>query len=166
MNKLLAPGLFLVISYALFFGYLAETYRVLPAKVASHFDAHGRPNGWMSRTADAEILTAVAILVPGIVIGGMGGAGRIPVSFVNLPHREYWLAPERRGAALAVLLKYALWFAALNVLFLAGVQALIVEANLPTPHNLDLHRLACGVIAYLVCTAIWTILLLSRFSKV
>jgi uncharacterized membrane protein len=166
MSKLVVPLLFLAVAYALFFGYLAETYGALPPKVASHFDVHGRPNGWMSRAADAEILSAVALLVPAIVIGGMGGAGRIPVSFINRPHRDYWEAPDRRQAALVILRRYAVWFAALNVLFLTGAQALIVEANLPAPHSLDMTRFTSGVIVYLVLTGAWTLLLLRRFSKV
>ncbi|HEX4141400.1 MAG TPA: DUF1648 domain-containing protein [Candidatus Methylacidiphilales bacterium] len=166
MIKLAVPLLFLAVAYALFFGYLAETYSALPAKVASHFDVHGHPDGWMSRAADTEILTAVALLVPAIVIGGMGGAGRIPVSFINRPHRDYWEDGGRRKAALGVLMRYAIWFAALNVLFLTGAQALIVEANVNAPHNLDMSRLTSGVIVYLVFTAVWTLLLLRRFSKV
>ena len=166
MSKLALPVLFLAVAYAFFFGYLAETYNALPAKVASHFDVHGKPDGWMSRSADAEILSVVALLVPAIVIGGMGGAGRIPVSFINQPHRDYWEADDRRKIALGVLLRYAVWFAALNVLFLTGAQALIVEANVNPPHNLDMTRLTTGVIVYLVLTAIWAALLLRRFAKI
>ena len=165
MLKLAVPLLVLAVAYAIFFGYLAETYNALPTKVASHFDVHGKPDGWMSRAADAEILSVVALLVPAIVIGGMGGAGRIPVSFINQPHRDYWEADNRRKTALGVLLRYGLWFAALNVLFLTGAQALIVEANVNPPHNLDMTHLATGVIVYLVLTAIWALLLLRRFAK-
>jgi hypothetical protein len=165
MIKLAVPLLFLLVAYAVFFGYLAETYNTLPPKVASHFDVHGKADGWMSRAADAEILSTVAFLVPAIVIGGMGGAGRIPVSFINRPHRDYWEADNRRKTALGVLLRYGLWFAALNVLFLTGAQALIVEANANPPHNLDIPRLATGVIVYLVLTAIWALLLLRSFAK-
>lgn len=165
MNKLLVPALFLVVAYGLFFGYLAETYRELPAKVACHFDNHGQPNGWMSRRADAEILSVVALLVPALVIGTMGAADRIPLSFINLPHREYWLSPERRRAVLSVLRRYALWFATANVLFLTNVLVQMVEANLNTPHNLDMSRFTNSVILYLVLTSIWTFLLLRRFSR-
>ncbi len=166
MTRLVVPLVVLTAAYALFFGYTLTTYAALPPKVASHFDGHGRPDGWMSRTADTEIMSAVALFVPGLVIAFMGGASRIPVSFINLPHRDYWLAPERRKAALAALRCYAIWFAALNVLFLTGAQFLIVHANLPAPHTLDMTRFTTGVIAYLVFTAIWTLLLLRRFSKV
>jgi hypothetical protein len=163
MSKLAVSLLFLAVAYAFFFGYLADTYNALPPRVASQFDVHGKPNGWMSRAADAEILSAVALLVPAIV--GMGSAGRIPVSFINQPHRDYWEAHDRRKTALGVLLRYAVWFAALNVLFLTGAQALIVEANVNPSHTLDMTRLTSGVIAYLVLTAIWTLLLLRRFAK-
>ena len=61
MLKLAVPLLVLAVAYAVFFGYLAETYSALPAKVASHFDVHGKPDGWMSRAADVEILSAVEI---------------------------------------------------------------------------------------------------------
>ena len=165
MFRLVVPLFALALAYALFFGYLAYTYGKLPPKIASHFDVQGRPDGWMSRAADAEILSTVALLVPAIVIGGMGGAGRIPVSFINLPHRDYWLANNRRKAALAILVRYAIWFAALNVLFLTGAEFLIVQANLPAPHSLDMTRFTSGVIVYLVFTAIWALLLLRRFSK-
>lgn len=165
MLKLAVPLLVLAVAYAVFFGYLAETYSALPAKVASHFDVHGKPDGWMSRAADAEVLSVVALLVPAIVIGGMGGAGRIPVSFINQPHRDYWEDTGRRKAALGVLLRYGLWFAALNVLFLTGAQALIVEANTNPPQTLDMSRLTTGVIVYLVLTAIWALLLVRRFAK-
>ena len=51
------------------------------------------------------------------------------------------------------------------MLFLTGAQALIVEANVNPPHNLDMTHLATGVIVYLVLTAIWALLLLRRFAK-
>jgi uncharacterized membrane protein len=166
MSKLAVPLLFLAAAYALLFGYVGASYSALPLKVASHFNFRGDPDGWMSRAASTEIMLAVSVLVPGIVIGTMGGAGRIPISFINLPHRDYWLAPERRHAALAVLRRFSIWFAALNVLFLTGLQALTVDANLPTPHQLNLPHLIIGVILYLALTTLWTIRLLRHFSKV
>jgi hypothetical protein len=165
MSKLVVPVLFLVAAYVLFFGYLIETYPELPAKIASHFDFRGNPDGWMSRLSDAEIASAVALLVPGIVVGAMAGASRIPVSFLNRPHRDFWLAPERRQSAQSALLRYALWFAALNVLFLTALQALTVEANARAPSHFDTARLELLAVFYLVATAFWTFLLLRRFSR-
>jgi uncharacterized membrane protein len=167
MNKLAVPLLCLAAAYAFLFGYVAISYPQLPPKVASHFDLHGNPDGWMSRASSTEIMLAVAILAPGIVVVTMAGAGRIPISFINLPHRDYWLAPERRTAALDVLRRYGLWFATLNVLFLTGLQALTVDANLqPPPHQLNMQHLLIGAILYLALTVLWTIRLLRHFAKV
>src|SRR5277367_5148881 len=105
MNKVAIPLTALAICYILFFAYVIASYDDLPAKVASHFDIEGRPNGWMSREMCVGFTVGLGILMPALVVGMMGGAGRIPVSFINLPHRDYWLVPERRGPALAILLR-------------------------------------------------------------
>jgi uncharacterized membrane protein len=156
----------LAFTYALFFGYVAATYSGLPAKIASHFDFNGNPDGWMPRADCTGIMIAVAIIIPALVIGSMAGAARIPVSFINLPHRDYWLAPERRQSALAVLQRYSIWFAALNVLLLTGLQWLTVAANHRAGSHLDMTRFAALLALYLVGTVAWTVLLLRHFSKI
>jgi hypothetical protein len=165
--KLIAPLLALAICYVLFFGYVACSYDDLPAKVASHFDFYGQPNGWMSRETCVGFTVGFGILMPVFIVGTMAGAGKIPVSFINLPHRDYWLAPERRQAVLAILLRYSLWFACMNVLFVTGLHWLIVEANLPGqgPHlsGLGISLVAGG---FLAGTGIWVRLLLRHFSKI
>jgi hypothetical protein len=166
MSKLAVPVVFLAISYAFFFGYAAATYGELPEKIASHFDLHGNPNGWMNRADCVGVMIAAAIVVPALVIGSMAGAGHIPVSFINLPHREYWLAPMRRHSALAALLRYSIWFAALNVLFLTGLHWLTVEANLHGGSHLNGTNLAILLAFYLAATIGWTLLLLRHFSHI
>jgi len=165
--KLIAPLLSLAICYVLFFGYVISSYGDLPAKVASHFDIYGRPNGWMSREMCVGFTLGLGILLPAFVIGMMGGAGKIPVSFINLPHRDYWLAPERRKAAVAILLRYSLWFASLNVLFVTGIHWLIVQANASaTERHLSGVGLAIVLGGFLAGTAIWLRLLLRHFSRI
>jgi hypothetical protein len=167
MSKLALPLASLVICYLLLFSYVWASFDDLPAKVASHFDIQGRPNGWMSRETCVGFTLGLGLLMPALIVGMMSGAGRIPVSFINLPHRDYWLAPERRQPALAVLLHYSLWFACMNVLFVTGLHWLIVQANLagPGPHlsGLGISLVSGG---FLVGTAVWVILLLRHFSKI
>lgn len=166
MSKLAVPVALLAVSYALFFGCVAATYGELPPKIASHFDLYGDADGWMPRADCVGIMIGVAIIIPALVIGSMAGAAHIPVSFINLPHREYWLAPERRKFALAVLLRYSIWFAALNVLLLTGLQWLTAEANLRGGSHLDMTGFAVLLALYLAGTIIWTVLLLRHFSKI
>jgi uncharacterized membrane protein len=165
--KLIAPLLALAICYALFFGYVITSYGSLPAHVASHFDIEGQPNGWMSRDGLVKFMIGFGIFMPLFVVGMMAVTGRIPVSFVNLPNRDYWLAPERRKATSAVLLHYALWFACMNVLFVTGLHWLIVQSNAPggKPH-LNGIGMALVLGGFLIGTGIWVIFLRRRFSKI
>ena len=175
--RLLPPITALTICYALFFTCVIASYRELPANVASHFDLSGRPNGWMSRDSCVWFTLGLGIVVPATIIAMMGGAGRIPVSFINLPHRDYWLAPERRRAALSILLRYSIWFSCLMVLFVTGLHWLIVEANrqVLSPHALGpqaqaphLSGIGISVIAggFILGTGVWIALLLRHFSKI
>ena len=58
MRKLM-PGLLVLAAAAAF---TVWAYPQLPPLVATHFDLHGRPNGWSSRFA-------AAVLIPAIVVG-------------------------------------------------------------------------------------------------
>jgi len=167
MTRLAIPLTALAACYVLFFAYVLSSSGDLPANVASHFDIAGRPNGWMSRGSCVGFTLGLGILMPAFIVGMMAGAGRIPVSFINLPHRDYWLAPVRRQAALAILLRYSLWFACMNVLFVTGLQWLIVQANLPNqPPHLNGIGISLVTGGFLAGTAIWVALLLRHFSKI
>jgi hypothetical protein len=165
--KLAAPILALVICYVLFITYVIASYGELPARVASHFDIQGQPNGWMSRDSCVGFTLGLGVLMPAFIVAMMANAGRIPVSFINLPHRDYWLAPERRQAALAILLRYSLWFACLNVLFVTGIHWVIVQANL-SGHGPHLQGLGITLVAggFVGGTGVWLVLLLRHFSKI
>jgi hypothetical protein len=70
-----------------------------------------------------------------------GGLDRVPDRFLNLPNKGYWLATDRRAAALATLRDWLRWFlviafAALVVLMSAMLQANLFEApHLSIPHR-------------------------------
>jgi len=164
--KWFAPIFALVICYAIFFAYVVSSYDDLPLRLATHFNLEGRPNGWMSRDGFVEFSIGFCTLMPAFIVGVMSMTGWIPVSFVNLPHRDYWLAPERRKATSALLLRYALWFACMNVLFITGVHWMVVQANDPI-HGVRLSGLGMVFVAgtFLLGTGIWVSLVVQRFNK-
>lgn len=113
---------------------VARTWTVedaLPARVASHFDAAGLPNGWIGRDGLLALHAALMTLMVGLFVAVPSLLGRVPVRLVNLPHRDHWLAPERRTATLATI---EAWMGALGLLVvvaLAIFEELVVRANLP-----------------------------------
>ena len=106
----------------------------LPARVASHFDGAGRPNGWMSR--DGFVLFQCVLL---LALGALFGfAGRLlavtPNGLINLPNKNYWLAPERRAESVAVIAGWMRWLGSGTLAFLMVVFQFTVQANLQTGH--------------------------------
>lgn len=167
MKSTVVPIVLLILSYAILFGYIAASYGEMPDKVASHFDLNGQPNGWMSRETCVAFTVAMGLIVPAAIIGAMAFAGKIPVSFINLPHKEYWLTPERRQEALGTLLRYSLWLAILTVLLLASAHWLIVQANQPGYNgHLETSHLLGVMGVFVAATVTWIALLVRRFKRI
>ena len=77
-------------------------YPLLPARMASHFGPHGEVTNWQSK--EQFFMTMVVVvgvsLVAGFVVPQLIGV--LPANMVNLPHKEYWLAAERREETMPV----------------------------------------------------------------
>lgn len=110
-------------------------YPRLPERVASHFDAAGRADGWSSRS---EYLTTwlwslglVALLIPAL----QWLMRVVPARYINMPRRNYWLAPEREACTRQAMSQ---WIFLLGVVLwgtMAFLHHLTLRANLgPEPH--------------------------------
>src|SRR5207237_1170658 len=118
MKTLRAP---IIILGLLYFGLpvsLAYSAGELPERVATHFDASGQPNGWMSRHGHIIFIMLLGLALPLLVAGSFFCLRFFPGRGINLPHREYWLAPERRAGTFSYLLRHGLWFDCLWVWFM------------------------------------------------
>lgn len=135
----------------------------LPDVVASHFDSAGRPNGWMSRTTFLLVYAVMMTLLTLVFSFLPRNVMRLPRSTVNLPHREFWLAPERRAQAMAMLQERMLWFGNATMLFMIAVFQMAIEANLDHPPRLS-SAVFWVLIVYFVITAAWLIEFLWAFG--
>src|SRR6202142_1216286 len=100
-----------------------ETVRLwglAPAQMESHFDISGNPDSFTTKAQffGFELQTMLVVI-------GLGVLAQIfvlitPVEWVNMPHREYWLAPERRDQTVDRLSSFA---AIIFGMVLLGVQA-------------------------------------------
>lgn len=105
----------------------------LPPLVASHFAADGRANGWMSREAYAWMMALMSLVTPYAVWSAAAWLPRRWPRLVNIPFRDYWLAPERREATLARLGRMGLWMGLLSAALIAGIHVEVVLANRRVP---------------------------------
>src|SRR5258708_30947097 len=69
----------------------------IPEILGSHFSPGGFVNGWQTKTAFFATELAIIALATVVSFGVPRILAAVPASVINLPHKEYWLAPERRG---------------------------------------------------------------------
>ena len=161
-----ALGFLVLVGVYVFFAlYLGFTYRELPARVATHFNWTGEANGWMTREDHVRFLLLFGTIPPLFILITLGSARYFPIQLVNLPHREYWLAPERRVATFAYLLEHGTWLSSLMVGFVAGLHTLLLQANRTgVPHLSDaglwtlMSFILCGLV-------VWILALMRHFSQ-
>src|SRR5664279_3739979 len=118
---------------------IGATVGQLPDQIASHFGAGGVPNGWMRRNGYLLFILAFAVGIPLSVVLRMGVLTRGQARAINIPNRDYWLAPVRRGATLRFLGAHACWLGSLLAVFIAAIHLLLIAANATQPPQLPLR---------------------------
>lgn len=134
----------------------------LPERVPTHFGLDGSADAWGSRTEHIvffAILGVVLLLgMPALMYAATGGDG----TFLNLPNKEYWLAPERRDEFRRRFLADSLVFVALTGTLMSVLQAVVVWSALRADDP-PAWVFPVVIAAFLVAVAIWVRRLLARY---
>jgi hypothetical protein len=98
---------------------------MMPATIATHFDARGLPNGWMPKEG---------LLWMNFALFSTLGAlfAFFPVRLMNLPNKSYWLAPERAAETETFVRASNMRMGAATLILLIAVMTLVYRANLMT----------------------------------
>jgi serine/threonine-protein kinase len=155
----------LVLVLAGFVAYVMWKSAELPAVVATHFDAQGRANGWMSRDRHLYFTLALGILTPLFIVGIFAFIRRRAGWGLNIPNKAYWLAPERQTATFDYLSRQGLWLATLMAVFQAAIYKSLLDANKLRPPTLATEESAWLGGGLVVLIVIWIAGLLLRFRK-
>lgn len=138
---------------------------MLPLRMATHFDAAGNPNGWMSRSEHLIFMGAFGIGFPLFIIGMCWMARYLPMSAINLPHRDYWLSSERRDESTDYLFHHSIWLACLGIAFITGLHWTVVFSNQHQPPSLPLSWVLAVTGPFLGGVVVWIAFLYRRFHK-
>jgi uncharacterized membrane protein len=144
--------------------FVAGTGSELPLTVASHFDAAGRANAFMSRGGYIRFVLCVAVGLPVIVVAILT-AVYSRAADLKLPNREYWLDPQRVDRTRAFLVAHGVWFGSLLVILGCFVHWLELAANRLQPPHLSNSSFAAVLIAFLIATAAWLAALMIAFHR-
>ncbi len=165
MRKMPLPALLLALFAVIFLGSLAVAAVQMPERVATHFNAAGNPNGWMSLRQHLLILGIGGTLLPAILATAFYGLRFTRAERLRIPNREHWLAPERRAETFAWLFRHALWFDCLWLAFFTAIGLLILQANTVHPPRLAPGpSLALGA-GFTAGVILWGVCMIRRFMK-
>jgi uncharacterized membrane protein len=144
--------------------FVTGTASDLPAVVASHFDAAGQPNAFMSRSGYVRFVLCLAIGLPVIVVAILSTIYSRATD-LKLPNREYWLAPQRLDRTRGFLVAHGVWFGSLLVALVCMVHWLELAANRQHPPHLSNQAFFAVLAAFLIATAAWVGALMFAFRR-
>jgi uncharacterized membrane protein len=137
----------------------------LPEKMATHFDAGGQPDGWMSKAG----FIAFAVLMQAGLAGIMFGVGKlirvVPASMVNIPNRDYWLTEERREQTFDETESMLAWIAAGTSIFLLVICCLVLDANVGEKKGFSSFSTWVAVVVYLAWLLVFCVLKLRKYYR-
>lgn len=101
------------------------TTRLLPERIASHFDAAGHANGWMPHRTYLATMLVTLVVVPWLAMAAalaVALRGWLPPALRTLP-------PARQGRVRSRLVQLLALIAVVHVVVMTGVHLLVVQAN-------------------------------------
>lgn len=137
----------------------------LPERVATHFGASGRADGWMPRGEWITSFLLASVGIPAFTLGILFAVRYFPPSLLNVPHADYWRSPGHYPEACRFLFFHAFWFAGLQTLWFAGVQLLTLEANRAVPAALDPLKAGVLTAALLAGIVVWPVAIYRYFAR-
>jgi uncharacterized membrane protein len=144
--------------------FVTGTASNLPPTVASHFDAAGQPNAFMSRDSYIRFVLCLCVGLP-IVIVAVLMLVYSRARELKLPNREYWMAPQRIDRTRSFLVAHGVWLGSLLVVLSCFVHWLELGANRQQPPHLSNQLFATCMIAFLIAMGAWIAVLMFAFRR-
>ena len=134
-------------------------------RVATHFGPVGGANGWTTPAAYRISFTFFTVGYSSFVIALCYAVRFLPASSLNVPHSDFWRAPENYATACRHLFQSSFWFGALSALWAAALNFLVVRANRSVPLHFSLAGILVLTAAYLGIAAVWVASLVGYFRQ-
>lgn len=145
---------------------IAYYYPQMPERMASHFAADGRVNGWQSRGA---FFVLMLLITSTSAIVGFVAPWQIAArsnARINLPHRDYWLASERREQTMCFISATMAWFACGILFVLISGTFLALQANLAPERHFNSEAMLVVMGGFLLGLLGLLVRLVRHFRKV
>lgn len=165
MNKAVHTLVLLVV---IFMGAFTNWFLTLglPQKIATHFNFAGKPDGFMTLQNHQSFITLSTICFPLFMVFMVGVLPAWFPSTVNIAHRDYWFAPERKTQTLDYLFNMACKLGVLMVFFFVGLNVIIVLANNSNPVLMPKLPFFVVMALFFIGVFLGVVMLFLKFRKV
>ena len=145
--------------------FVIYTSYYLPGNVATHFNVNNEPDGWMTRNPYLLLILTLLVSIPSVISVGISLLSQRFPHLVNLPNRDYWLAPTRFNESLDFLAAHGHRLGRLVIVLMTGLHFVVLVANRADPPALPQSWLMAIVVGFVFALAMWVLALYRRFPK-
>lgn len=137
----------------------------LPGTVATHFNSNNEPDGWMNRNNYLLLMLTFLIGIPTIISAGISALAHKFPHLINIPNRDFWLAPHRLDKSLDFLAFHGHRLGRLIIVLMTGLHYLVLVANRSEPAMLPQSWFLAILLGFVFSLVMWLIALYRRFPK-
>ena len=159
------PFILLVALVAATVGQVVHFYPHLPDLVVSHWGPGGQPDGWLKRTVFFWAMIISELGTTGFFVATAFWLPYIPERWWSLPHKDYWLAPERRSGTVRYVQIHMLW----GAVIIQAAMVLLWQSTINANVKPELHWAAnfwWTLIITVVIFVVWMVRLVRHLSSV
>ncbi|GAA1850188.1 DUF1648 domain-containing protein [Brevibacterium marinum] len=151
-----AALLFAVLSILVLIGIALWFWFRAPNQVPSHFGADGQPDDWSSKGETLAILVPLGVGIA-VLFSIRWIWEKLPMRFLNIPHKEYWLQHGQRGYLFDCLMEFMRITAGALALLFAMILVGSLSESLGTSQPDGLMLLLTPAFLVIVALAMWNL---------
>ncbi len=165
MNSRFAPYIISLIAFAGFIIRAIYWLPLMPDKIAIHYGFNGTADNWGNKM-EFIILMGGLMLFLGMLFFGLSALmTRLPDTMINLPNKEYWLAPERRETSLNTVAQLMKDIGSRTLLFFAVIFEITCRSNASLSLQIDTQLFFIVFGMYLFAVIVSIVYFVKQFSK-
>jgi serine/threonine-protein kinase len=142
---------------------MLRLWNIAPDQMAAHFNITGNPDRFVSKAEFFWFQIQTMLIVLLVSIPPQVLFLFLPANLINMPNRDYWLAPERRAKTIDTLNSFGAMLFGVILLVIQAAFEISVYANLQTPIFFNARLMSTIMIISLIVIGLLLIQLVVSF---